>query len=151
MPRKVVRRTERIALYVLPTVEADRVILDAWNATQASSERSQDIFRRALLRGLREMAADGELPESVLSKLDLRARLKRRLPRAFDPDPGEVSPARREPAREPFPGLPEPSAAPIPATTGDAVPEEPDMDAILGLMGGGSPLAVTPAPEREPA
>ncbi len=148
MPRKINRKAERIAVYLMPSIEQDATILAAWNAAKGV-DRTQDVFRRALGLGLRAMFEAGELSDAFLNQGQppLRERLARRgLPRAFEPPGGFPAPVVASPPAHvpetihaPQPG-PRPEPPPRPATPRPpAEPEEPDYEDLMALMGGSQP------------
>ena len=114
MPRKINRKAERIAVYLLPSIEQDATILAAWHAARVV-DRNQDVFRRALALGLRAMHDNGEFSDSFLNQGQppLRERLARRgLPRAFEPPGGFAQPVVASPPAH----IPEAILAPQPRT-----------------------------------
>lgn len=150
MPSRIQRYAKRVGIYFWPSVEADALVLDVWSNIP-SRERPQDLFRRAVLLGLRQMAANGELPERVLRHNRIGERLARHLPAAFSAPHPVPSPAAHQPAS----ALPAPTSYhPAPA---DAQPAEPmafedgpeeafDMDAMMRLMGDTQPSGREEAP-----
>jgi len=146
VPRKIVRRTERVAVYLLPSVEQERILFDVYEAAKAVG-RPQDIFRDALAIGMRALYEAGEIPDNVLNQRKLRERLaaesaRRGLPRAFQPPPPVMAPAEpvlpyRSPGAESVP------SAPPPRPMAPAVEEEgPSYEDLMGMMGDSSPLVV---------
>jgi hypothetical protein len=148
MPRRIERYAKRLGIYFWPSIEHDALVLDVWSSIP-SSERPQDVFRRAVLVGLSEMARTGELPEKVLNRNRIGERLARRLPAAFMP-PAALAPPQA-PAYAPAPYAPAPYAppayepgpahVPAPMAFEEAEQAEPDIDAMLRMMGGSQPAA----------
>ncbi len=155
VPRKVNRRSERIAIYLLPGPEVDRTVLTACKAIKAVEERNQDILRRALYHGLLALHERGEIPDDVLRQREypsagtlgeiLAAQARRRgLPRAFAPPGPALAAALPDAAAAPVvpsPPRPEPprEERPPPPPPPPAEEEEPDFDALMGMMGGSQP------------
>lgn len=146
MPRQINRNAKRVAVYLLPKVAHDRVVLDAWHAA-TNSGRVQETLRRALFLGLQAMFEAGELPDDILNQghPPLRETLARRgMPRAF------VAPSMPAPAMVSMPPapVPMPSFAPrtvLPEEPPPRPPEQPpdedelDLDGLMSLMGGSQP------------
>jgi len=142
MPRRIERYAKPVRIYFWPNVEADALVLEIWKEIP-QGERPQDVFRRAMLLGLREMAAAGELPEKLLARNRIGERLARRLPPAFTapaalPAPVQVPVPAPAPAYPAY--APEPARESAPIAFEEAVEAEPDIDAMLRMMGGEAPM-----------
>jgi hypothetical protein len=74
-----VSRARSIEIYLKPGVEEDDRLHDTWEMLRDCA-RPQDVFRRALRRGLLTMAQTGELPVKIVEAMypGLRIRDRRR-------------------------------------------------------------------------
>lgn len=148
------RRTERVQIYLDPTVEQEKLLLDVWK-TCVRIDKPQDVFRAILRAGVRSMLESGELPESVVTATKLTTRMRIAAPapvmhqpqyyQPFYQDRGlpQPAPSGDIPAAAPAPApVPAPAAEPValkPAPAPDRQPSPagapPNTDDILGLMG----------------
>lgn len=60
------RTSVRIQIYALPGVPAEKLLIDTWQAAGSARGKAQDVFRRALLLGLRQMCEAGELDDAIV-------------------------------------------------------------------------------------
>jgi hypothetical protein len=72
------KRSKRIQIYLTPSVEKDRLILDVWKAAE-ENDRPQDLFRQIVYEGLRVLAERGDLPPKVQegAKVDERVGVRK--------------------------------------------------------------------------
>ena len=102
--KKVNRRAERVGIYFWPSVELDRVVLDIVHSLKTHG-RSADILRLALVRGLRDMTENGDMPPMLVERLDLRKRLAVRYHSKIEPSafrPNYTSPVIDLPPEQPI-------------------------------------------------
>ena len=131
------RRSQRIALYLLPNVEHESIVLDVYNASRVH-DRAQDLLRAALFRGLRAMYESGDIPDKILAHHNLGTRLGKRMARHAILAP-PMPPAPQEYVSPP----PAPLELSVPEFEAVAAPEPKEVDPMdfLALMGGGAPLS----------
>lgn len=138
-PRKpITRRSQRLAIYLLPNVEQDAIVLDVYNASRVH-DRAQDLFRTAVFRGLRAMYESGDIPASILAHHNLSDRLGRRLARHAALAPPMPAYAPVQPPAFAVPPSPPPTQPVFEAAPPPPEEDEDPMD-FLGLMGGAKPL-----------
>lgn len=63
------RTVVRLQLYANPGIPAERLLLDVWEASGKARGKSQEIFRRALTLGLRQMCESGELEDAIVDEV----------------------------------------------------------------------------------
>ena len=63
------RTVVRLQLYANPGIPAERLLLDVWEASAKARGKSQEIFRRALTLGLRQMCESGELEDAIVDEV----------------------------------------------------------------------------------
>lgn len=65
-------RAKGIQIYLKEGIEEDEVLLNLWEICKTHS-RPQEIFRRMLQKGLKEMIKSNELSDSIISELSIRS------------------------------------------------------------------------------
>lgn len=60
------RTAVRIQIYAMPGVPAEKLLIDTWNAADSARGKAQEVFRRALILGLRQMCEAGELEDGIV-------------------------------------------------------------------------------------
>ena len=135
----------RLQIYAHPAIPAERLLLELWEATGKSRGKSQEVFRRALTLGFRQMCESGELEDAIVDAVGedrILGRPRRRrapasnpvfvLPAGMDPRLSAMPQDGYAPVRAPQ--LPRPVAAPRSAPP----PAEPESlgksDALGDLM-----------------
>ena len=131
------RRSQRIALYLLPNVEHESIVLDVYNASRVH-DRAQDLLRAALFRGLRAMYESGDIPDKILAHHNLGARLGKRMARHAILAPPMPAAA---PEYVPPPPMSHDLSVPEFETAPEPEPKAVDPMDFLALMGGGTPLS----------
>lgn len=63
------RTVVRLQLYANPGIPAERLLLDVWEASAKARGKSQEIFRRAITLGLRQMCESGELEDAIVDEV----------------------------------------------------------------------------------
>lgn len=99
------RTVVRLQLYANPGIPAERLLLDVWEASAKARGKSQEIFRRAITLGLRQMCESGELEDAIVDEVGedrILGRPRRR--RASQQGPVFVLPPGADPR---FAGLPQ--------------------------------------------
>ncbi len=92
------RTVVRLQLYANPGIPAERLLLDVWEASAKARGKSQEIFRRALTLGLRQMVESGELEDAIVDEVGedrILGRPRRR--RSQAPPPVFVLPPGTDP------------------------------------------------------
>lgn len=142
------RTVVRLQLYANPGIPAERLLLDVWDASAKARGKSQEIFRRALTLGLRQMVESGELEDAIVDSVGedrILGRPRRRrsqpqapifvLPPGTDPrfasiqNGGYADP----PIYEPPPPRQPPASRHIPPPRNEPEPEPADLGRTDGL------------------
>lgn len=132
------RTAVRIQIYAMPGVPAEKVLIDVWNAADSARGKAQEVFRRALLLGLRQMCESGELDDAVVDAVGeerIMGRSRRRraqapaaplivLPAGADPRLLGGYGGYGAPLVEPLPPIRTAQARPLPP------PPEPDSEPV---------------------
>ncbi|GJD87867.1 hypothetical protein BHAOGJBA_1373 [Methylobacterium hispanicum] len=141
------RTAVRLQIYALPGVPAEKLLIDVWQAAGSSRGKAQEVFRRALLLGLRQMCEAGELDDSVVDAVGeerIMGRSRRRrapsvsapvfvLPPGADPRLFGGYGGYGAPILEPAP--PPPRVAPARPLPPPPEAEAPEYDGAPGELG----------------
>lgn len=136
----------RLQIYAHPAIPTERLLLDLWEATGKSRGRAQEVFRRALILGFRQMCESGELEDGIVDAVGedrILGRPRRR--RGAASAPVFVLPAGMDPRLQAMPQdgyapvleAPRPRPAPAPAPRPAPEPEPECLgrtDALGDLM-----------------
>lgn len=140
------RTAVRLQIYALPGVPAEKLLIDMWQAAGSARGKAQEVFRRALLLGLRQMCEAGELDDSIVDAVGeerIMGRSRRRrtpstsapmivLPPGVDPRLLGAYGGYGAPVLEP---VPPPRPAPARPLPPPSEPEAADYDGAPGELG----------------